>query len=164
MARTSFWVRPISWLGLFVTLLALFLAMWAGWYLAGGTEGLMLGAALYLVYSVGSRLAVGRLHRRAMALVKRERYAEAIPLFQESLEFFDRHTWIDRFRFVALMSSAAMGYGEMALLNIAFCYSQIGDGRQARSNYQECLRRYPDNRIAVAALRVLDAGATAAAD
>ncbi|MGH7137545.1 MAG: tetratricopeptide repeat protein, partial [Pirellulales bacterium] len=126
-------------------------------YFLGG-RGVTVGAAVYLAYSIRSRIVIPRYHRRGIALVKQQQFADAIPLFRQSLEFFDRHAWIDRFRCVVLMSPSAVTYREMALANIGFCYSQIGDGDNARHYYAECLRRFPESGLARAALRMIGSG------
>jgi len=48
-----------------------------------------------------------------------------------------------------------MTYREMALINIAFAHSQIGDGRTAKAYYERTLRDFPQNSIARAALRLI---------
>jgi hypothetical protein len=55
------------------------------------------------------------------------------------------------------MTPGAMSYREMALVNIAFCYVQIGDGVQARLSYEKCLERFPRSEIALSTLRMMDA-------
>lgn len=45
----------------------------------------------------------------------------------------------------------------MALNNIAFCYSQLGDGLHAKQYYQQALQLFPENGVAKAALRLLEA-------
>ena len=50
-----------------------------------------------------------------------------------------------------------MSYREMALINTAFCFVQIGEFEQARSHYEQCLRRFPDSELANAALKSMDA-------
>jgi len=152
-------VRQISWLAALPQLVAIFAAMSIA-YLVAGREGVPWGALAYLVYSIGSRQIVARAHRAGIKLVKQERFAEAIPQFEESLAFFDRHPWIDRYRSVVLMSPSAASYREMALANIAFCYGQIGDGQQSRAYYQKCLERFPKSGLATTALRMLDSAAS----
>ena len=147
-------VRQVSWIATIPQLVALIVA------LAIGTafnphEGIFWGGGAYLAYSIGSRMLIPRYHRAGMALLRQNRFEEAIQKFQESLRFFDRHPWIDRFRSVVLMSPSAAGYREMALANLAFCYGQIGEGMQSRKCYDECLKRFPDSGLAHVALRVL---------
>ena len=118
----------------------------------------MVGAAVDICYSIGSRIAIPCYHRRGVGLVRQQRFADAIPLFKKSLEFFDRHSWVDRFRCIVLMSPSAVSYRETALANIGFCYSQIGNGDHARQDYTECLRRFPESGLAATALRMMDSG------
>ena len=148
-------VRPISWVatipqfaaGTFaITIGALFL----------GVEGAVLGSGSYLAYSFGSRILFLRSHRAGRALTARELFEEAIPEYEQSLQFFDRYSWIDRYRSIVLMSPSAICYREMAMLNIAFCYGQIGDGKQMRYYYEECLKRFPESGMAQTSLRMLD--------
>jgi hypothetical protein len=128
-ARTPI-IRQIAWLATIPQFAALVTAMLAGMWL-WPPGGIYLGAAAYLLYSIGSRLTIPRTHRAGVRLTRQQRFAEAIPKFEESLAFFERYAWIDRYRSVVLMSPSAISYREMALSNIAFCYSQIGDGEQA---------------------------------
>jgi tetratricopeptide (TPR) repeat protein len=122
-------------------------------------NGTLWGAGAFLLYSFGSRGLIARDHRAGIALVKRQQFESAIPHFQRSLEFLDRHPWIDRFRSIVLMSASAISYREMALANTAFCYSQVGNGEEARRYYKRCLERVRNSGLASAALRLMDSGA-----
>ncbi len=148
-------VRPISWPAALPQFCALLIAI-AIAYLLGGREVAPWGALVYLAYSIGSRQLIPWAHRAGVRLTQRQKFAEAIPKFQESFDFFERHPWVDRFRSVVLMSPSAMSYREMAMANIAFCYGQLGDGQQSRAYYQKCLERFPESGVATAALRMLD--------
>lgn len=151
-------IRRISWVAVIPQFIALALAISLGQLLspAKPSNGMLWGAAVYLFYSFGSRMLIPRDHRAGIALSRQQRFADAIPRFQQSLEFFDRHDWIDSYRSIVLMSPSAVSYREMALANIAFCYSQIGDGEQARSYYEKCLQRFPESGLAITALRMMD--------
>ncbi len=151
-------VRQISWPAVLPQFLVLFLAIIVA-HRFGGRGAVAWGAAAYLIYSIGSRRVIPRDHNDGMALVRAERFADAIPKFRDSLAFFDRYAWIDDYRSIVLMSPSAASYREMALANIGFCFSQLGDGTKSREAYQECLRRFPRSALATTALRMLDAGA-----
>jgi hypothetical protein len=92
-----------------------------------------------------------------VSLFRQERFADALPHFQRSYEFFTRHRWLDDWRFLTMLSSSRISYREMALLNVAFCYSQTGDGQRSRQCYQQALQEFPDSRMAQAALRMFEA-------
>lgn len=154
-------LRQLSWLSVLPQIAAMLIAM-AVAFLLGASSPALYGASAYLAYSIGSRIVITRSHRAGVRLTKQQRFAEAIPKFQQSIAFFESHPWIDRFRSIVLMSPSAASYREMALANIAFCYGQLGDGEQSRAYYRECLDRFPESGLATAALRMLDSVSTPA--
>lgn len=127
-----------------------------GAYLTPRSNGMVLGAAAYLAYSVGSRMMIARDHRRGMQLYRQQQYAAAIQAYDESYQFFVRNSWLDRFRAVTMMSPSAISYREMALCNIAFCYSQLGNGEKAEAYYRRALDEFPNSGLAAAALRMIE--------
>jgi tetratricopeptide (TPR) repeat protein len=129
----------------------------------GWPEAMMAGGGLYIAYSFGSKALLARHHRSGMRLTKRGHFAEAIPHFERSLAFFEQRAWVDRWRALTMLSSARMSYREMALVNVAFCHAQVGDGRRAESAYREALARFPDSVMAGAALRLMEAARNAPA-
>lgn len=44
----------------------------------------------------------------------------------------------------------------MALLNMAFSYSQLGNGMKSKEIYEKVIEDYPQNEIARSALRMLN--------
>jgi ribosomal protein S17E len=44
----------------------------------------------------------------------------------------------------------------MALCNIAFCYSQISNGKKSEYYYNVTLKEFPNNNLAVAALNMMN--------
>jgi tetratricopeptide (TPR) repeat protein len=149
-------VRQISWPAVLLQLAAVGGAIAVGVYVVRTSDGMILGAAVYLTYSIGSRMLIARDHRRGMRLVHNQEYAAAIQAFEDSYSFFARNTWIDRFRAVVMMSASGISYREMALCNIAFCHSQLGDGEKAGSYYRQALDEFPNSGLATAALRMIE--------
>lgn len=149
-------VRPISWPATIPQLLALTVSVVAGWLMTTSPAGVAVGAAAYVTYSIGSRRLIPRDHRRGIRLSQSQCYQKAIHAHEQSYRFFTRHSWLDRYRAITMMSPAAMCYREMALLNIAFAYSQIGDGEKAKEYYQRALSEFPGNGMASAALRMIE--------
>lgn len=150
--------RPVAWASLVPQLLCLGGLVGVARLVLGSdwSEAFLVGAGLYLVYSFGSRAVLAREHKAGMRLTKRGRFAEAIPHYERSLDFFERHPSIDRWRAVTMLSSGRLTYREMALVNIAFCYSQVGEGERAEAYYRRTLADYPDNVIARTALRLME--------
>lgn len=149
-------VRQISWFAMFPQFAAMGCAMAIGIYLAPRSNGVILGAAAYLAYSIGSRMMIARDHRRGMRLFRRQDYVAAIQAYEDSYAFFARHAWIDQFRAIVLMSPSTVSYREMALCNIAFCYSQLGSGQKAEWYYRRTLEEFPSSGLAAAALRMIE--------
>lgn len=94
-------------------------------------------------------------HRRGIRFHRKEDFENAISCFERSYRFFTRHRFLDRFRYLFLLSLSAMSYREMALINWAFCLVQVGEREKAIEKYKECLREYPHNRIARASLTMM---------
>ena len=119
-------------------------------------NAVLFGAATYLSISYILRNFVPRSHRKGLSLYKENRFIEGIDSFQKSYDFFDQNSYLDKYRYLLLLSSSKMGYKEMALNNIAFGYSQIGDGKKAKEYYERLLIEFPKNGIAKAALKMID--------
>jgi tetratricopeptide (TPR) repeat protein len=120
------------------------------------SNGVFFILIVFVAYSVGSRILIANAHRRGIRFFRRGQYEQAIRAFEESYEFFTCHPWIDRFRSIILMSASAPSYREMALCNIAFCHTQIGNGERAKEVYRRTLDEFPDSGLAASAMRMLE--------
>lgn len=158
MSRTPI-VRPVSWLNAAINIGVLAVFVIVGGALAQ-FGGAIAGAGVYLILSQLLRRIICRHHRIAIAHCKRQEFEQAIPEFQRSLKFFEDNPWIDRFRAITILSAAGMSYREMALVSLGFCYAQLGDGKNARLNYEQCVQQFPNSGMAESALRLMNAGAS----
>ena len=147
-------VRQIAWISV-LPQLAILIGIIAICRRLNAERFVLLAALLYLAISVGVRNALTRHHRRGMHLFKEERFADAIPCFERSYSFFTAHSWIDKWRYLILLSSSRISYREMALLNTAFCYAQIGNGSKSLELYERTLHEFPGSKLAETALRLL---------
>ena len=147
-------VRQVAWISL-VPQLIFMGALIFGFYLLNSSDPIIHGALSYLAISLGLRISIPKDHRKGITLVKEHRFLEAIPHFEKSYEFFTHNLWIDKYRFLTLLSSSNISYREMALCNIAFCYSQTGDGKKAIEYYTRALQEFPGSMIAQMALKML---------
>jgi tetratricopeptide (TPR) repeat protein len=102
------------------------------------------------------RYFVPKSHREGMKFTKQQDFEKAIDSFKKSFEFFTKYRWVDNNRYLTLLSSSRMCYREMALCNIAFCYSQIGKGTKAIEYYSLVLEEFPENGLAVSGLAILN--------
>lgn len=119
--------------------------------------GVLWALALFLLLRFLLR-KIPRYHRTGIRLVRQQQFAEAIPCFVRSFEFFEKQLWLDRYRSVLLLSPSSVSYREMALCNAGFCCSQIDEGANARKYYEQCLGLFPESMVAMSALKTLDAG------
>ncbi len=119
-------------------------------------HALMIGCGIYLVYSIGSRRLITRAHRKGIRLSKRGEFREAIEHYRRSHDFFTMHPWVDKYRSIILMSCSAISYREMALVNMGFCYGQIGEAQKAKECYQAAVDAFPRSAMAASALRMID--------
>jgi tetratricopeptide (TPR) repeat protein len=149
-------VKQVAWISIVPQLLVAILLIFF-WSQFDVNEPLIFGALTYIAISYSLRTLVPRDQRNGMRLVKQEKFADAISYFEKSYDFFDRNRWLDKYRYLALLNSSKMSYREMALNNIAFCYSQIGEGDKSKLYYERTLEEFPDSGMAKAALRFLDA-------
>jgi hypothetical protein len=148
-------VRQISWLAIVAQILILFGFVWIASTKSPDYD-FLIGALCYLGLSLALRGTISRHHRSGIRKMRREQFIDAIHSFENSVNFFERHPWIDRFRWITLLSASSMNYREMSLVNIAFAYSQMGNGERSRAYYEMCIKEFPDNGIALSALRLMD--------
>lgn len=160
MSRTPV-VRPIS-----LPKAVFNVAIAAGFAVIGWLLHPRLGPAIgilaYTSLSYCLRAVIAAPHKRAIALCKQKLFEQAIPEFEKSLAFFHKYAWVDKYSAITMLSIAGMGYREMALVSLGFCYGQVGNGTKSRAMYEQCLKEFPNSGMAEAALRLMDAAADAA--
>ena len=147
-------VRQGAWPSALLQIVILFLFV-AIAHALGAPNAVLAGSTAYLLISLTLRSAIPRHHRRGIRLFKQERFAEAVPHFLQSYEFFSRHDWLDRWRALTILSASRMSYREMALLNAAFALGQSGQREQSIDYYRRVLTEFPGSKMAEAALRML---------
>ena len=153
MASSKPIVRQVAWFAL-VPQMAIFLFIYAVLTGLNVVMPITYCVIIYLILFVGLRFSIPINHRRGIAAFKKENYQLAIESFNKSREFFESHGWIDRWRYLLLLSSSRISYREMALLNIAYCYGQLGKRNKSKEVYEEVLRLFPDSQMAISALNM----------
>ena len=144
----------IAWVSMVPQLLIMGLMIFI-YYKAGSSDFLLNGCITYLIVSFGLRTIIPREHLKGIRLVKQSKYSEALVSFQKSYEFFDSHRWLDRYRYVTLLSASKMSYREMACGNKAYCYEHMGERDKAIQTYQSMLIKFPDSELAKLGLSML---------
>ena len=148
-------VRQISWFFLLLQGLLLGLLILI-FYLLGTVYFYLLGPLVYLIISFGLRTLMLRDHQKGIKLVKQGKFMEAIPFFEKSVDYFSNNSRADKYRFITTFTPSKMSFREMGLCNIAFCYTQTGNGAKAKEIYQSVLKDYPENTLASTALNLFD--------
>jgi len=154
MASTVPTIGQLSWLSVIPQLIVIGLLIFL-YHLANFDQPFIFGALTYSLLALGLRNLIAKNHRQGMRLVKQQKFVDALPYFEKSVDYFAKNNWVDKYRYLTLLSSSKMTYKEMGLCNIAFCYSQTGNGQKAKEYYEQALREFPENGLAIAALNML---------
>lgn len=137
--------KDINWLSVLIQVVAIALFSLL-WYKLDTNNPILNGALSYYALSMVLRTLVPRNHRKGISEIKNERYEEAITSFEKSYAFFSKFPWLDKYRLLILLSSSKMSYKQMALNNIAFCYSIKGDRLKSIEYYHRIMTEFPKQK------------------
>lgn len=149
-------VKQYNWLSIFPQIIFM-LSIMLIFRLLNFNNPIIWACITYLIISVALRSILTKEHKKGIQFTREQNFTEAIHHFKNSAEYFKKNSWLDRYRFITLLSSSNMSYREMALNNIAFCYSQIGDGKKSKEYYEKTLSEFPNSIIAKTALNFFEA-------
>jgi hypothetical protein len=111
----------------------------------------------YLIIWYGLRtIAYPRDVHKSIRLIKEEKFGEAIPYIERSIQYYNKHSWIDKYRFLLMVSSSKRGIRESSICNLGFCLLQSGNAKAAKEVYEDVLRQYPENTIAKIQLKTIN--------
>lgn len=113
-------------------------------------------AAVLVIYIKAMQQYLMRYARAAMRLMRAGKFEEALIPLQQGLEFYNEHPQLDRLRHVMLVTASLYSLRETVLMNIAYCYGQIGDKEKMVKHYERLAREYPENTAAQNTLRFID--------
>lgn len=149
-------VRQVAWLSILPQLLVMGVIVLVFTLLIEPfLKALIVAMIAYLTISNLLERGIPHNHRKGILLSKKGDYHQAIEKFEKSYDFFNRHSWIDKYRYITLLSSSRVSYTEMSLTNIAFCYAQIGKRELTKQYYEKTLKLFPDNEMARKALNII---------
>ena len=89
-------------------------------------------------------------------LMREDRYEEAIPYIDQDIAYFTQRSWIDRYRFLLMISSSPRTHMELCLCNKAWCLLQTGKVNESKALYESVLSEYPGNIIAITQLNTIN--------
>lgn len=116
----------------------------------------LVAALIYFGLSLLLRKIIPTDHSRGMSLLFKEDYEAARQAFEQSFQYFTKNKWIDDCRVLTMMSASNISYREMALINQALCYLQMGEIDAARNGYETVLKLFPKSQMAKKAIEYLD--------
>jgi tetratricopeptide (TPR) repeat protein len=150
-------IKQVDWISIIPQLLVAVMLI-APWSLLGFrmNESILIGCICYLILSRGIRVFIGQDQRKGIQLVHAGAFQKAIEHFKKSYIFFKKHEWVDQYRYIVLLSSSKISFREMALVNIAFCYSQLGNSEKSLEFYAQALKEFPSSNIAKTALKMAE--------
>jgi hypothetical protein len=151
-------VRQLQWMGLIPQLVAI--AMLAvivrvAFPNLGVPVDIFVGAVVYLIVCRVMRARFMRDHKKGMRAYHAQKFQEAISHFDASYRFFSAHRWLDTWRSLLFGVASPNPYRVIALCNMAYCYSQTGEGQRAIMLYEKALQEEPDCTLAKASLKML---------
>lgn len=113
--------------------------------------------AVYLVLTFLARkfFFQNALHE-GIKLIREAKFGEAIPFIEKTIGYYTKHSWIDKYRFLLLISSAKRTIRESSICNLAYCHLQVGDIKKAKEIYHDILIQYPENINAESMLRTIN--------
>jgi tetratricopeptide (TPR) repeat protein len=155
MASNVPMVKQIAWVSIILQIVLIF-ALINAFKFWGFEQHTLIGSSTFLILVFGLRSTIAKDHRKGIRLVKSNKFGEAIPYFEKSVAYFEKNKWVDKYRYLTMLSSTSYSYKEMGLCNIAFCYSQIGNGQQAKAYYEICLSEFPGNGLAITGLNMIN--------
>jgi tetratricopeptide (TPR) repeat protein len=150
-------LKPIAWHQALLNILVLGLMCFGGYWLAQ-TNGILIAAAIYLALAILLRSFLASHHRRGILFCKSENFVSAIGEFEKSINFFQKHPWIDRWRGLTMLSSGH-SYIEMGLISLGFAHLQAGHIERAKECYQKCKSEFPFSQMAESGLQYIEATA-----
>ncbi|TAM93492.1 MAG: hypothetical protein EPN39_19880 [Chitinophagaceae bacterium] len=89
-------------------------------------------------------------------LIREAKFEEAIPVVQQTIDYYLKRPWVDKYRFWLLISSSKRSITESSTCNLAYCYLQIGQVKRSKEIYETVLLQYPENINAKSMLNTIN--------
>ncbi len=125
------------------------------WYQIRPSNAALFGSIIYFFIAISLKIVIPKSHRFGMRNIKTKKFKDAIAYFEKSIVFFDKYDWLDKYRFIFLLSASKMAYREMAYCNIAYCYVQLNKLKGALKFYEKALNEFPHSKLALEGIEAL---------
>lgn len=131
--------------GYLVPQLAIFLLLALFLRYADVKQYWLLSLSLYFLLNGYLKVIIPKWHRKGLYYLRKGELRGAIFAFEKSYTFFKKYSWIDKYRAFTLLSISGYSYQEMALMNIIFCNTQLGDNKEAKNVQKKLSIEFPNN-------------------
>ena len=91
---------------------------------------------------------IPKYHRKGLYYVRKGELEGAVYAFKKSYDFFTKYAWIDAYRSFTLFSISGYSYKEMALMNMIYCYTNLGKDKEAKQFQKQLSLEFPNNTYA----------------
>jgi len=122
--------------------------------------GMVAGPILFLIYAKVAAALAEAGNKRGLKLMEAKNYSDAAASFQQSLEYYDEHPWLDENRHYVLMSSSARSFREKALYNLSLAYFQMGKHGEVARYAGRLVEDFPHSDLIPSCERMLEATAS----
>ncbi len=89
---------------------------------------------------------------KGIRFLRKKRFDEAIPLLEMGFARAQKHQWLDKYRYVLFLNPSKISIREIALIDIAYSYEQMGNGSKAIEYYEKTLEMFPESLLAKAGM------------
>ena len=144
-SKVAFVKQEINWFALLPKLLVIGLLCLC-FYPIDKRDFLFIALFIFILLTLLARwLFFPNVLYEGIQLIREAKFQEAIPVIQKTIDYYQQKSWIDKYRFWLLISSAKRSITESSICNLGYCYLQIGQVKQAKEIYENVLRQYPEN-------------------
>lgn len=146
--------QQVAWYTLFIHLAVMFgFEALFNWLQIG--DAFTWSIVAYFVLFLVLRRGVARHHRAGMSAAHAGNFEQAMQHFKDSYDFFSRHQWIDKGRYLFLLSCSKPCYRELALVNIGSCLVQLERGEEAIAAFERALQEFPNSDLAKQTMKTI---------
>jgi len=93
----------------------------------------ILAFVLYLIVLLGLRkLLFPKVIHKGINFIKEGKFDEAIQPIQKTIEYYTKNDWVDKYRFLLMISSSKRTIRESSICNLAYCPLQTGETKKAK--------------------------------
>ncbi len=158
---SSYTIRPASGAGALLSTAPVLLFCVLGFVLGGGEQGILWGAAAFLLFRLlFVRRVLLRDHARGVRLTARGEFEAALGCFVRSEAVWARRARLDRYRALLMGSSVRYPFLFLSIYNQAYVLGRLSRGPEAVAQLERLEAMSPGSALAGGLRDLLQAGAS----